>query len=265
MSELFKQIEAAKTPEIAALTTNFDQDFLKAAAFSVGRDFRSLEVDIETAKEMPVLIEMKSILFPEMVSLEQFDPLLVLKSLQQIGLNAGLIISTDPYFLGGDPGWINLVKRRMEYPVVQRDFFLDPVQIYQGKAIGSDAFILDPEITPSDKIVDVVAAINEMGLEVYLETPNGFLPKNLNPEEVHGVVVNVDCPANGFVRNELEGYRKNIPEGCLALIRTFPQNGSDVKLIKESGFQCMILSDAFWQQPDFSRTYQEIQNWTKAL
>lgn len=265
MSELFKQIEAAKAPEITALTTNFDQNFLKAAAFSVGRDFRSLEVDVESAKGLPVLVEFKSILFPEMVSLELFDPLLVLKSLQQVGLNAGLIVSTDPSFLGGDPGWINLVKRRMEYPVIQRDFFLDPVQIYQGKAIGSDAFILDPEITPPDKIVDIIAAINEMGLEAYLETPNGFLPKNLNPEEVHGVVVNMDCPADGFSSTELVGYRKNIPENCLALIRTFPQSGKDVSLIKQSGFQCMILNDAFWQQPDFSQAYQEIQNWTKAL
>lgn len=167
MKDLIEQIQAYKTREVQDIRRDFDEALLKAAAFSVGGEFRSLELDIRNAGSFPLLVELKSILLPEMVALEGFEPLRAIKSLLDAGLESGVIIASDSYFLGGDPSWINLIKHSTPLAVIQRDFFIDPVQFYQGKAIGADGYLIHAGFAGAERLPGLLEAASEMGLEVY--------------------------------------------------------------------------------------------------
>lgn len=256
MTDLAQQIIEVKIREAENIRRDFDESFLKAAAFSVGREFRSLSLDIQSAKTFPLIPEFKSILFPGMIELEGFDPLYALKTLQNAGFNNGLVVATDPFFLGGNPGWINLLKSSTQYPIIQRDFFVDPVQIYQGKAVGADAIILDTAYVPGEKLPALIEAVEEMGLEAYLEVNDFNIPENISTDSLQGIIMNIS-DIKTLDKTTLAG----LPKNCIKLARFFPTQGSHVTSLQNAGFQSLILNDLFWQQPEFTAAFKQILSW----
>lgn len=272
MNKFYKKIVKVKQKEAREIRRGFSEQMLKAAAYSVGGEVRSLEVDIREARVFPVLVEIKSILLlrgeskPEFLQVQGFNPLRVIKELVQAGLNSGVVVSTDRNFLGGDPGWINLVKNNSALAVMQRDFFVDPVQFYQGKAIGADAFLLSAAFTEEKALPGLIAAAGEMGLEVYLEFDPGSLPAPVNPEDLSGVVINLyhsvngELPAGGAV----DAIRA-LPEKLLKIARMNPRSPGDLAYLKDLGMQALILSDEFWQSADFVNRFRLAVSWCKEV
>jgi len=268
MNKFNKKIIKAKQKEAREIRRDFSEEILKAAAYSVGGEVRSLEVDIRQSRTFPVFVEIKSILFlrgkskPEFLKMEGFNPLRAIKELAQAGLNSGVVVSTDRDFLGGDPGWINLIKNNSTLAVMQRDFFVDPVQFYQGKAIGADAFLLSAEFTEEKDLPGLIAAGGEMGLEVYLEIEGIRLPAPVNPENLSGVAVNFFHPDCGELQvNDFAEAARALPGNLLKIARMNPRSPGDLEFLKNLGMQALILGDEFWQSADFVSQFRRVNSW----
>lgn len=268
MDKFYKKIIEAKQKEAREIRRGFSEQILKAAAYSVGGEVRSLEVDIREARAFPVFVEIKSILFlrgkskPEFLKMEGFNPVRAVKELERAGLGGGVVVSTDRDFLGGDPGWINLVKNNSALAVMQRDFFVDPVQFYQGKAIGADAFLISAAFAEERALPGLISAGGEMGLEVYLEIEESRLPAAVNPEDLSGVVMNFFPPDSGELQvNDFAGAVRALPGNLLKIARMNPRTPGDLTFLKELGMQALILADEFWQSADFLSRFQRISSW----
>lgn len=272
MDKFYKQILKSKKKEVKDIRRDFKEEILKAAAFSVGGEFRSIEVDIQSAETLPLFVELKSILFDEtgkgggFVGLEGFEPLTVATQLVKAGLKNGVVIATDRAFLGGDPGWINLVKNNTELAVLQRDFFIDPAQMYQGKAIGADAYLVNPRFTEKERLSEILEAGAEMGLEVFLEVDDLTFAAAVNAEVLTGVVLNLKRNSEGqIIKDFLEEARQSLPEKLVKIARFCPRSEAEVEDIASLGFQAIILNNEFWQKPDFVDHFQMIHSWCSGI
>jgi indole-3-glycerol phosphate synthase len=268
MKKIYKQILKQKKKEVKDIRRDFKEEVLKAAAFSVGGEFRSIEVDVKSAEKFPLFVEFKSILLPEdgteseLIQLEGFEPLTALGKLTRAGLSNGVVISTDREFLGGDPSWINLVKNNSELAVMQRDFFMDPVQLYQGKAIGADAFLVNADIPEKNQLPKILGAGNEMGLEIYLELSNWQLPEDVNPELLNGIVLNLTRNGAGELQIKTAvQFLRSLPENLVRFARFYPRSIDELRAVWESGFEAVILNDELWQKGDFIDHFYEIHSW----
>lgn len=272
MDKVYKRILKSKKKEVNDIRRNFKEEILKAAAFSVGGEFRSIEVDIESAETLPLFVELKSILSDEagkggeFAKLEGFEPLTVATQLVKAGLKSGVVIATDRTFLGGDPAWINLIKNNTELAVLQRDFFIDPAQMYQGKAIGADAYLVNPRYAEKGRLSEILEAGAEMGLEVFLEVDDLNIAGTVNAEILTGVVLNLKRNSAGeIIKDFSEKALPNLPEKLIKIARFCPRSGAEVEDITRIGFRAIILNNEFWQKPDFIDHFQMIHSWCAGI
>jgi len=259
-----KKIIKAKKREIQEIQRSFDEPLIKAAAFSVGGEFRSIEVTIQQAPLFPVLVELKPVLFPRMLRIENFDLLKIVKSTQLLDPQTAIIVPTDEKHLGGNTSWVNLVKYNTEAPILRRDFFIHPAQMYQTKAIGADGIILDPYFMPEKETNQLLEANYAMGLEAFVEIGEDTFPGFLNSEFYQGLIVE---PKEAKIQLEqLSSSRQNFPADKIVLLKSLPGNLEEMAMIREAGFQGLLLSDEIWQpEKNIFEILHRISNWTKIL
>ncbi|RMH91082.1 MAG: hypothetical protein D6681_13970 [Calditrichaeota bacterium] len=259
---LQSRILKAKKKEVREIRRGFSEDLLKAAAFSVGGDFRSVEVEIRQSSPLPLFVELKSILFPEKVHLENVQPLTIARLLTRLGVQGGIIVATDTEFLGGNPSWLNLVKANTEFPLIQRDFFVDPVQFYQGRAIGADAFLLSDQWGDIANLNELAEAAQDTGLEVFLELSRWELPQAIVAENVTGVIVPLFRNDQGsLMTGEMKNFLHALPEKWVRLGRAFPASREEIAALRESGCQGLVLADELWQEGDIGQAIQRVWGW----
>ncbi len=263
MNAFYKKALKLKKKELKKIRAAFSPEVVKAAAFSVGGEFRSVEYAIETAKRFPVLVELKSRFFPHKYTIENFQPLAIARALISAGMETAVIVATDSEFMGGDPSWINLVKMHTTLPVLQTDFFIHPDQMYQSKAIGADAVILDARLMTGKENENICEAAVSMGLEAFLQVYSADELENLFTDELSGIVLNLERLPDGKLDFALlHAAMKPASAKTFFLARCFPNSEVELKELVGSGVHGVILNDSFWHQTeDFLAVYKSIVNW----
>lgn len=84
------------------------------------------------------------------------------------GANAISVI-TEKHFFKGNINFISKIKNEINLPILQKDFVIDPYQIYEAKIIGADALLLIAKILDKKTLIKFVALCQEIGLEPIVE------------------------------------------------------------------------------------------------
>ncbi|RMG65980.1 MAG: hypothetical protein D6715_07720 [Calditrichaeota bacterium] len=261
-----RKILKRKQKEARSIRRQFDRRLIQAAAFSVGGDFRSLEVALQQSATFPVLVEIKGQLFPENVALENVQPFRLVRDLMALGMETAVLVATDRDFLGGDPSWINLVKLHSELPVVQLDFIVDPVQAYQSKAIGADAVVLQADLLPEDQRKEVLESLLTMGLEVLVQAASPAQLSGWPLEPLTGLVVGLEEVSPAALDPWLhyaEQQSSQFPP--VMLVRAFPRSAEQLQLLMREPVSGLILDDRLWKSEDFREVYREVVTWARRL
>tara|TARA_B100000959_G_C14904635_1_gene592466 strand:- start:234 stop:1028 length:795 start_codon:yes stop_codon:yes gene_type:complete len=82
------------------------------------------------------------------VIVEDYKPTLIAKQYLDSGASCLSVLTEEKYFKG-KLEHINEIKKEVELPVLCKDFFIDPYQVYLAKSFGADAILI------------ILAAINE--------------------------------------------------------------------------------------------------------
>lgn len=263
MKTIYKKAIKLKKKELKKIRVSFSPEVVKAAAFSVGGEFRSVEYSLETTKRFPVLVELKSRLFPNHDLIENFQPLTIARALISAGMETAVIIATDSEFMGGDPSWINLVKMHTQLPVIQTDFFIHSDQMYQSKAIGADAVILDTKLLAGKEIGEIGESARNMGMEVFLQVGSSADLETSFAAELSGIILDLDRLPNGSIDFDiLKAVNRLISGKTFLLARCLPQSAAELSALQAGGAHGVILNDDFWRQSrHFLDVYRKIVSW----
>lgn len=90
---------------------------------------------------------------------------------QQAGVNAISVI-TEKHFFKGDITFISKVKKKVNLPILQKDFVIDEYQIYEAKMAGADALLLIARIVSKIKLQQFVLLAQQLGIEPIVEVHN---------------------------------------------------------------------------------------------
>lgn len=84
--------------------------------------------------------------------------------------SSGLSILTDNHFFGGNTEYVTRVRSmHPEAPILRKEFIIDPYQVHEAKAIGSDIVLLIAEILTETEVYGLAKLANQLGMEVLLE------------------------------------------------------------------------------------------------
>lgn len=78
-------------------------------------------------------------------------------------------VVTEKHFFGGDPEFIGKIKKVVRLPVLQKDFVVDPYQVYEAKIAGADALLLIAGILSEKDLTYLVDLTKEIGIEPVVE------------------------------------------------------------------------------------------------
>lgn len=186
-----KKIISMKMKELKSLKDHFDLGLIRNASFSVGTDFFSAQMALNSHQSIPLIIPLQRRDLKSNKELDNYDPFKMVRSLVKLKLLVFLIAS-DRQFLGGDPSHIKLAKIGSEVSVVQRDFFIDEVQLYQAKSFGADGVLLDADFLDSTKLASFADITFQLGLEPFLKIYSVSDLTHVEPEIVGGLIVEKD-------------------------------------------------------------------------
>lgn len=84
------------------------------------------------------------------------------------GARAVSVVTDGPYF-GGSVELLQAARRAVELPVLQKDFLLEPWQVYRARALGADAALLIAAVLPGELLAELIACARELGLATLVE------------------------------------------------------------------------------------------------
>lgn len=90
----------------------------------------------------------------------------------QRGGASAISVVTDGPFFGGDTDMLREAKAAVGVPVLQKEFLLDPWQVFHARALGADACLLIAAILPGGLLAEMLAAAREAAIHTLVEVVN---------------------------------------------------------------------------------------------
>jgi indole-3-glycerol phosphate synthase len=152
------------------------------------------------------------------------------------GVSALSVLTEKKYFLG-DKDYIRQLRKLVDLPLLQKDFFIDAYQIYEAAALGADCILLIASILSKEELFNFLSIAKENNLSALVEVHN---EQDLDKA--------LECKAEiiGINNRNLETFKVNI-ETSLKLLPLIP-SGLNIIKVSESGintFEDLIrLKDA---------------------
>ncbi len=78
-------------------------------------------------------------------------------------------VLTDREFFRGNHEYIRLIRDIVPLPILCKDFFIDPYQIYQARLAGADAILLIAEALTPNQLMHLLTLANSLTLTVLIE------------------------------------------------------------------------------------------------
>ena len=153
MSNTLEKIIANKRSDIEKYKKSYKIEYL-INNISVYKNYLNFKEKLKS-KKISVIAEIKKASPSAGVIMENYDPKAIAKKYLNCGASCLSILTEENYFKG-NLEHINEVKKEVRLPVLCKDFFIDPYQVYLAKSFGADAILI------------ILAAIDEkISREIY--------------------------------------------------------------------------------------------------
>lgn len=149
---------------------------------------------------------------------------------------------TEKSVFKGDIKFISQIKSKVDLPVLQKDFVIDPFQIYEAKISGSDALLLIAKILSKKQLIEFVDLCFSIGLEPVVEVnDNNDLDKALqtatkiiavNARDLHTFKVDVDRAC---------GLLEMIPDKYIKLGFSGIASKNEVEKYAQAGAEAVLI------------------------
>ncbi len=175
MSNVLTKIVADKREFLAKLKQQLPLDSFIAQLKPSTKDFYGAMSRTPENPEAKFLLECKKASPSKGLIRADFDPVVIATIYQQY---AGAIsVLTDEKYFQGNYQYLQQVANTMSCPVLNKDFFVDPYQVYLARYYGADAILLMLSVLTDNEYQTLSAIAEQLNL--------GILTEVSTPEECH--------------------------------------------------------------------------------
>lgn len=179
------------------------------------------------------------------------DPELTAKRYESGGA-AAMSVLTDRTFFGGSIDDLRVARDTTHLPVLRKDFVIDPVQVYETRAIGADAVLLILAALPDDSVVrDLMALARALRLTALVEAHDA---RELDRAVALGAsVVGVNARDLGTFAEDIGRSAElaaRIPTEVVAVAESAVRSGEDAATMAAAGFDAVLVGEALVRSPD---------------
>ncbi len=155
---------------------------------------------------------------------ERFDPVTIAQIYEDNGA-AAISVLTEEHFFLGHPDHLHAIRAKVGLPLLQKDFTLDEIQIYEARALGADACLLIAALLTAQQMRDYFHLARELSLDVLVEVHN--------ERELEGVIE--WAPIIGINNRDLTTFQTDLSTTFRLLKIIPPDIRKDRIVVSESG------------------------------
>ena len=202
----------------------------------------------EIKKESPSAGEIIKDYFPESIACQY----------EKSGAGA-ISILTEKNFFKGNLDHMSLVSKKINLPILRKDFIIDEYQIYESKVYLADAILLITTILDDLKIKEYIKIAKDIGLDCIIET---------HTEEELKRALKINYPVIGINNRNLDTLSVNI-ENTTKLIKNINNDfvivgesgikkNSDIKKYNDSGIYNFLIGETILKSKNINLKFKEL-------
>ncbi|MCG8372919.1 MAG: indole-3-glycerol phosphate synthase TrpC, partial [Balneolales bacterium] len=109
-----------------------------------------------------IIAEVKKASPSQGVIRQNFHPVDIALRYQDGGASAISVLTDEPFFQG-DLEYLSAISKRVQLPLLRKDFIIDPYQVTEARAFGADAVLIIVAITEGEQLGELIATAKELG------------------------------------------------------------------------------------------------------
>ncbi len=232
ISELYEKIKADKTAS-----------FRKALA----------------KKGLSIIGEVKKASPSRGVIKEDFDPI---ETALAYGKSVDAVsVLTEEHFFQGSPEYLSAIHRKIELPLLRKDFIISPMQIFEARELGASAVLL------------ITAILREAGiLREYREFAHGVgldcLVEVHNEKELE-TALEADADIIGINNRNLYDFSEDInttvrlaekvPKGRIIVSESSIHTPDDIRIVAKAGIDAVLVGESFMRSGNIAEKAGEFR------
>jgi indole-3-glycerol phosphate synthase len=239
----------AKHHEVAALAPRAAELEAQARTLAPARDLgaalRRPDGRVAVISEIKRRSPSKGDLAPDL------DPVATAEAYARGGA-AALSVLTDREWFGGSPDDLVASRAAVDLPVLRKDFTVDPVQIWEARAMGADAVLLIVAALLDDGLLAALhATALEAGLAVLVEADDATgVERGLRAGARILGVTNRDLHSFGEDLGVGERLGSMIPADVVAVAESAMRGVDDARRMADAGFDAVLVGEALVRSAD---------------
>lgn len=181
---------------------------------------------------------------------EEFPYLNIAREYECAGADAISCLTEPKWFLGSDQIFQE-VRETVSVPMIRKDFTVDEYQIYQAKCMGADAVLLICAILDDKTIARFLELCDQLGLSALVEAHDAT---------EFNMAVRAGARIIGVNNRNLKDFsvdtanstrlRALAPEGVLFVSESGIQTAEDVRMLRESGVDAVLIGESLMRATD---------------
>jgi len=175
------------------------------------------------------------------------DPGQIAAVYEQAGA-AGISVVTEPRHFRGVDGDVAAARAAAALPVLRKDFYSEPYQIYESAALGADAVLLIAAGLDFSQLRDLYIIALAIGLEVVVEVHTADELEMVLP--LAKAIIGVNSRNLQSMKTDLNVTRelsRIIPPDRLAMAESGIRTRRDVRELRELGYRGFLIGEALMQ------------------
>lgn len=102
---------------------------------------------------------------------KEFNPISIAKQYIEGGATCLSVLTEDKFFLG-NKNYIKQIKKKYNIPILAKDFFIDPFQIYEAKFYGADCILILLSAVEKKLAKELYDTANKCNMDTIVEVHN---------------------------------------------------------------------------------------------
>ena len=187
-----------------------------------------------------------------------FSHLDLAKIFKRLKASAISVVTEEDFFLG-KINHIEDIKKRVNLPILRKDFILDEVQVLESRAVGADAILLIMGILDEEKIKNLYKVVKNLGMDALVEV---HTEKELKKVLKMGVdIIGINSRNLHTFQVNLERTKKLlpfIPEDIVKVSESGIQTLKDVLLLKGLRANAVLIGEALMRANNLEEKIKEL-------
>ena len=121
--------------------------------------------------KISIIAEIKKASPSKGILTKNFNPINIAKQYVEGGATCLSVLSEDKFFLG-NKNYIKQIKNKYKIPILAKDFFIDPFQIYEAKFYGADCILILLSAVKHELAKELYDTANICGMDTIVEVHN---------------------------------------------------------------------------------------------